>query len=263
MTPSNPSNQNPFILCIMDALGIPHQVAPLEHTHSYADIPGLADELGELWAGMNEKASQEAMTEALAAKQNVLTFDSTPTANSTNPVTSGGVKTALDSKAPVSHSHNSISGDGYMVSMSEDGVGISVNGEDEVFINESNIDNLARALHTPDAQPTDNSDNLVTSGAVAAALRNATRMRQSINIPGFTVTELEKGIVYSYIFTNTSGESISLNSCFDTSSLPVSERNLFVTENGEGVTINDGDVFGARICRLDEGVFVEYLGLFV
>jgi hypothetical protein len=31
-------------------------------------------------------------------KQNALTFDSMPTANSTNPVTSGGVKTALDGK---------------------------------------------------------------------------------------------------------------------------------------------------------------------
>lgn len=33
---------------------------------------------------------------ALAGKQNALTFDTTPTANSTNPVTSGGIKTALD-----------------------------------------------------------------------------------------------------------------------------------------------------------------------
>lgn len=33
------------------------------------------------------------------AKQNALTFDTTPTANSSNPVTSGGVKTALDAKA--------------------------------------------------------------------------------------------------------------------------------------------------------------------
>ena len=36
------------------------------------------------------------MKTALDAKQNTLTFDSTPTASSTNPVTSGGVKTALD-----------------------------------------------------------------------------------------------------------------------------------------------------------------------
>lgn len=35
----------------------------------------------------------------LGTKQNTLTFDSTPTANSTNPVTSGGVKDALDLKA--------------------------------------------------------------------------------------------------------------------------------------------------------------------
>lgn len=33
------------------------------------------------------------------AKQSALTFDTTPTANSSNPVTSGGVKTALDAKA--------------------------------------------------------------------------------------------------------------------------------------------------------------------
>lgn len=36
-----------------------------------------------------------ANTSAIATKQNALTFDSTPTANSTNPVTSGGVYTAL------------------------------------------------------------------------------------------------------------------------------------------------------------------------
>lgn len=35
------------------------------------------------------------------SKQDVLTFDSTPTAESTNPVTSGGIKSALDLKAPL------------------------------------------------------------------------------------------------------------------------------------------------------------------
>ena len=43
----------------------------------------------------------------LAEKQNALTFDSAPTANSTNPVTSGGVKTALDGKAASDHNHDS------------------------------------------------------------------------------------------------------------------------------------------------------------
>lgn len=43
-------------------------------------------------------ASQSDLINALDAKQNVLTFDSTPTASSNNPVTSAGIKTALDTK---------------------------------------------------------------------------------------------------------------------------------------------------------------------
>ena len=37
------------------------------------------------------------------AKQPALTFDTTPTSGSTNPVTSGGIKTALDGKAGITH----------------------------------------------------------------------------------------------------------------------------------------------------------------
>jgi len=36
----------------------------------------------------------------LATKQNTLTFDTTPTAGSTNPATSGGIATALDGRLP-------------------------------------------------------------------------------------------------------------------------------------------------------------------
>ena len=38
--------------------------------------------------------------------QDTLTFDTTPTAGSTNPVTSGGIKTALDAKADTNHNHD-------------------------------------------------------------------------------------------------------------------------------------------------------------
>ena len=55
------------------------------HTHTIANVSGLQS--------------------ALDGKQAKLTFDSTPTANSSNPVTSGGVKTALDGKANTSHTH--------------------------------------------------------------------------------------------------------------------------------------------------------------
>lgn len=42
-------------------------------------------------------ATAQDLSDGLADKQNTLTFDTTPTANSTNPVTSGGIRTAIDS----------------------------------------------------------------------------------------------------------------------------------------------------------------------
>lgn len=41
-------------------------------------------------------------------KQNKLTFDTTPTAGSSNPVTSEGIKTALDGKSDTSHTHDNL-----------------------------------------------------------------------------------------------------------------------------------------------------------
>ncbi len=49
------------------------------------------------------KPVSTAQQAALDLKQDTLTFDNTPIANSNNPVKSGGVKTALDAKAPTSH----------------------------------------------------------------------------------------------------------------------------------------------------------------
>ena len=53
-----------------------------------------------VWGGITGTLSNQTdLQSALDAKQNTLTFDTTPTAASTNPVTSGGIKTALDAKA--------------------------------------------------------------------------------------------------------------------------------------------------------------------
>ena len=45
-----------------------------------------------------QAASKKYVDDGLALKQNTLTFDNAPTANSDNPVKSGGIKTALDAK---------------------------------------------------------------------------------------------------------------------------------------------------------------------
>lgn len=210
MEPDNPNTNNtPLIYRICDAAGVFHLVAPVNHTHTYQDVPGLAGELNELWSGLNEKANAEDVTEALAGKANAVaagspsdgiiiagtsgelvrsnktlndfmpatTVDSTPTTNSDNLVTSGGVKAALDEKANTLHGHTSIQDEAdaksASVIASEDTVNIEVRNEEgggECAIKPSNIGNLIRALSNPDTTPTANSTKLVTSGGVKAAL---------------------------------------------------------------------------------------------
>ena len=58
------------------------------HSHVLSDVTGLES--------------------ALAGKQNSLTIDGSPTENSTNPVTSGGVYTALAGKADANHNHSGV-----------------------------------------------------------------------------------------------------------------------------------------------------------
>lgn len=69
MTPSNPSNGNPFVYEVQDAQGVKHQIVPVSHTHTLSEI---SDYPGS---------------------------ESTPTFNSSKLVTSGGVYSALLGKA--------------------------------------------------------------------------------------------------------------------------------------------------------------------
>lgn len=60
----------------------------------------IVDSNGNLLDEINVK--DEVARNGLSAKQDKLTFDTTPTAGSANPVTSGGVKNALDGKINIS-----------------------------------------------------------------------------------------------------------------------------------------------------------------
>ena len=133
MTPSNPTNQQPLIYRIADALGVFHLVAPVNHTHSQAEIDGLESALAGK-ADKNKLGNDETFVQIdndtlrLSGSQKIVLGifdpddefveirndniqnlrraltnpDSTPTASSNNLVTSGGVKTALDGKANAS-----------------------------------------------------------------------------------------------------------------------------------------------------------------
>ena len=111
------------------------------------------------------------MNTLLAAKQDTLTFDTAPTANSTNPVTSGGVKTALDGKAASNHNHDGV----YAASdHNHDSTYAAVDHtHDDRYYTESETDTLLAAKQntlTFDTAPTANSTNPVTSGGVKTAL---------------------------------------------------------------------------------------------
>lgn len=66
------------------------------HDNKYLDKVGVEG----IWSKITSllESVVETLTGLISQKQDTLTFDSTPTADSTNPVTSGGIKTALDAK---------------------------------------------------------------------------------------------------------------------------------------------------------------------
>lgn len=66
----------------------------------YATSTDVATAISTATSGLVDQTElNSAISTAVSGKQDTLTFDNTPTANSNNPVKSGGIKTALDGKA--------------------------------------------------------------------------------------------------------------------------------------------------------------------
>ena len=122
MTPENPDNNKPFIYRIADALGVNHQVVPVNHSHrdlvgesislvingneinlTTEDLPNILRALSDPntvpTANSDKLITSGGVYSALAGKMDNRQFDSEPTLNSTNLVTSGVVKAALNMKA--------------------------------------------------------------------------------------------------------------------------------------------------------------------
>ena len=128
MTPENPDNDKPFIYRIADALGVNHQVVPVNHSHrdlvgesislvingneielTTEDLPNILRALSDPntvpTANSDKLITSGGVYSALSGKMDSRQFDSEPTLNSTNLVTSGVVKAALDRKANNVHTH--------------------------------------------------------------------------------------------------------------------------------------------------------------
>ena len=179
MTPSNPTNQQPFIYRVADAAGVFHLVAPVDHTHLTTEVSGLTEALAA-------KANAAAVETALAGKMDNKTIDSAPTANSTNLVTSGGVKAAIDAAT-----------------------------------------------------------NVIETNDVA-----------------YDASELEQGIVYTFLFHNETGEIVALEELIDSNALPNPESFIFFNVDGMHTEIGNGDTAALRVIRTSRGIFVHYDGTF-
>ena len=131
-------------------------------------------------------------------KQNALTFDSTPTANSTNPVTSGGVKTVLDSMESTIGNLQSLyealtqsslvvvpSADWPLASLSQNTI-YRVQGTTsytDYMYDGTNTIPMAEYDNGIDDVPTVGSDNFVKSGGIY----NATKIVRTIDVSQFEV----------------------------------------------------------------------------
>lgn len=137
MTPTNPDNNQPLIYRIADALGVLHLVAPAYHKHSKSEVSGLENTLGilshqvdasnntaygqvkvepnetdgkvQISIAIEDSEETDFLREAIITWSNIKNFiralldpDTTPTMSSDKLVTSGGVATALESKANAS-----------------------------------------------------------------------------------------------------------------------------------------------------------------
>ena len=104
------------------------------------------------------------------------TIDTTPTADSDHLVTSGGVKAALDAKYSINQVDENDEQEAHLSAIAEDDDIYfdfrlkNGNTQKNVLLTISKMDNFARAISNPDTTPTANSDKLVTSGGVKAAL---------------------------------------------------------------------------------------------
>ena len=200
MTPSNPSNSQPLIYRIADALGVFHLVAPVNHTHAQSEVEGLADALAA-------KANTADVTAALAAKNSINQVDDDDNQES-----------HLDAVAE--------DDDVYFKFQLKNG-----NTEKQVLLTVSKMDNFARAISNPDSAPAASSNNLITSGAVAAALeRSVSVMTSNIDVDGLPIGKI---IPVSYI--NTSNEAKNLYDIFSFDNVTTQVKRLAI--NTEDVEI--------------------------
>jgi len=114
---------------------------------------------------------------------------------------------------------------------------------------------------TIDTAPTADSTNLVESGGVDAAIKDAINVIFGDSLP-YNLSVLDKDRLYTCLLQNKTGNTITLSNCFDASELPESSSEIFYNIAAHDVSFSNMERFGVRIVRKTEGVYIWYDGLF-
>ena len=227
MTPSNPTNQQPLIYRIADALGITHLVVAVQHSHLMSEVTGLVS--------------------ALAGKSDT---------NHTHKLLLYNPSSSPDGFAGFTASGNGNFTIGVQESKS---INLMFGAYTKANITNTNANNLARALQDPDGTPTADSDNLVTSGGVKAAIDDATKAVFG-SMPYYITAAHEKMYVHTRILRNNTGATIKLTECIDVSALPAAERHVYW--NSPDIDLPNTTEIGIRFVRTSNAIFLYYDGNF-
>lgn len=216
------------------------------------DIDAIEAKIPSAASASNQLADKAFVNSVLAAKQDTLTFDNTPTANSNNPVTSEGIMAALDTKANQSDTYTKTEVDNKLA----DGVctgntvgtdikqlkdknnvvfypqthtkavvddnGYSVESRMQAVQDVVNQAQMAIGAVPSDLTPTEDSTNWVTSGGVYNAMQgvqselDAMLKEDEHFYVGTIKVAKNKGYVISYSLPFVVGKTYKINlSCND------------------------------------------------
>ena len=163
-------------------------------------VEDAGQSLSDIDGKINLKADTTYVNTELLKKQNNLTFDSTPTADSTNPVTSGGIKAALDTKVD-KVAGKQLSTEDFTSAEKTKLAGIAENANNYVLPDDVVQD--ANYVHTDNNYTTNEKNKLadIEAGAQVNTVTSVNGMTGAVTIPG-GVTGM------SFVYPRAIGETI-------------------------------------------------------
>lgn len=253
MTPSNPDNQQSLIYRIADALGVFHLVAPVDHTHAQSDVEGLESALAakanKVAAGSPSGGIVIAGTSGELARSNKTVQD---------------LLNAIAEKNSINQVDEDDEQEAHLEAIAEDDdVYFKFqlkNGstEKQVLLTVSKMDNFARAISNPDSAPAASSDNLITSGAVAAALKRSV----SVMTSNIDVGSLPNGKIIPISYFNTLNEAKNLYDIFSFDNVTTQLKRLAI--NTEDVEIpSSGRAFAFMMKEIRKSALGSMTTLYV